>query len=119
MALPPEVRKTVRSLDKKIKELEETKRRLIETFGGIAVALPAPRAVTDLRINHIEIDTRGRVRAIENGQRFEEFLRANGPASTAEIVAATNIPRGSISWLMRRSEGRIRRREDGKIELAS
>lgn len=121
--LPAEVAKTIRSLDKKIRELEETKRRLIETFGvPVSVSLtasPTLRQSAVARINVTQIPTRGRVASSENSRIFEAYLKSHGPASTAEIAHATSIPRGSINWLMKKSGGRIRRREDGRIELAS
>lgn len=117
MALPPEVHKTIRSIDKKIAALQEMRANLIETFGGTAVIPPA-RPATAMHITQISpVRTRGN--ANEGMQRFKEFLRVNGPATTSEVVAGARIARGSVSWLMRKSDGAIRRREDGKIELAS
>jgi hypothetical protein len=120
MALPSEVQKTIRSINKKIEELEEMKRRLTETFGGTT---PAP-AGTQVTPQQPVIVRRGASLAEAAGvptnvQRFEEFLREHGPSTSAAISEGASIPRGSITWIMRRSNGRIRRREDGLIELAS
>ncbi len=117
MALPSEVQKTIRSIDKKIKELEETKRRLAETFGGTIqpTTQPAPQPIV-VRRGASLAEAAG---VPTNVQRFEEFLREHGPSTSAAISEGANIPRGSITWIMRRSNGRIRRRDDGLIELAS
>ena len=117
MALPAEVQKTIRSIDKKIKELEEMKRRLTETFGG--AIQPAPQATPQpivVRRGAILAEAAG---VPGNAQRFEAFLREHGPSTSAAVSEGASIPRGYITWIMRRSNGRIRRREDGLIELAS
>jgi hypothetical protein len=116
MPLPPEVKKTIRSLDKKIRELENLKRSLLELFGGSApAAVVQEQHPIGVRISQVDSP---RAVAAQTLQRMEEFLRSHGPATTAEVVTAASIPRGSISWLISKSGGRIRRREDAKLELA-
>jgi hypothetical protein len=117
MALPTEVQKTIRSIDKKIKELEEMKRRLTETFGG--PLQPATQAAPQPTVVRHGASLAEAAEPPANAQRFVTFLREHGPSTSAAISEGANIPRGSISWIMRRSNGRIRRREDGLIELAS
>jgi hypothetical protein len=117
MALPSEVQKTIRSIDKKIAELQEMRTKLIETFGGVAM-IPQPRPATAMQITQIP-SVRTRVKANDGMQRFKAFLQTHGPATTLEVVTGAQIPRGSVSWLISKSSGEIRRRDDGKIELAS
>lgn len=117
MALPAEVQKTIRSIDKKIKELEEMKRRLTETFGG--TTQPATQIAPQPTVVRRGASLAEAAGLTGNAQRFEAFLREHGPSTSAAVSEGANIPRGSITWIMRRSNGRIRRREDGLIELAS
>lgn len=118
MSLPPEVQKTIRTIDKKISDLQEMRSKLIETFGG-AATIPASRPAAAIQVTQIS-PVRKRENASEGMQRFKDFLRANGPATTAEVALGARIPRGSISWLMSKSNGSIRRRrEDRKIEFVA
>lgn len=120
MAIPAEVRRTIKALDKKIKELEETKRRLSEAFGG---GQPNVTAAPATPLRAVAAAPRGasllQAAGLSSVERFETYLVTHGPSTTAAVSEGANIPRGSISWLMRKSNGRIRRREDGLIESAS
>jgi len=128
VAIPTDVQATISRLDRKIKQaeetkrrLEETKRRLLEAFeGNVSTSTPAairrPAPIVPVATPAI---VRGaslaEVVAPNSTDLFREFLSTHGPATRAELLQA-GIPGGSISWLTRRLG---RRREDGRIELAS
>ena len=118
MALPPEVRRTIKALDKKIKDLEDTKRRLIETFGGVPARPSASELMEVISRPVPVVKGASLVAAADTASsidRFVAYLAEHGPSTRAELMSA-GIPGGSISWLIRRVG---RRREDGLIELAS
>lgn len=127
MSVSPDIQRAIRAIDKKIEALEEMKQRLIAEFGGGPIQENRPISVhRTVRVRDVARDAQLRIPAIPVAghgstqiERFETFLQEHGPATSAQISEGANIPRGSISWLMRRSGGRIRRREDGLIELAS
>ena len=106
MALPLEVAQTIRALDRKIRLLEETKQRLIAAFASDSAQ------ESSVRLPPVPTRNGG-----SSGTRLMDFLRAHGPATRQEIVESAHVPNGSISWLMKKYP-RIRRREDGRIELA-
>ena len=100
------------------RRLEETKRRLIEAFeANVSTGAPAAvrRPVPVVPLPVARGASLAEAAAPNSTDRFREFLSEHGPATRAELIQA-GIPGGSISWLTRRLG---RRRDDGRIELAS
>jgi len=120
MPLPPEVVRTIQALDKKIKAIEETKRRLIESFGGAVdtpvVSTAKTKAKTQAQETPVEPVPVVEPAPTNSKEILVAYLREHSPATRAEIVMGARVPNGSISWLIRHLST-VRRREDGKYEL--
>ena len=111
MAIPSEVRKTIHAIDRKIRDLEDTKQRLLETFGG---SLPAaksngsrPQTVPSTAETNSTIP-------MSSKERLDKYLRENGPVTRKEIVEKSGVPDGSISYLLK--NGKFRQRDDERWE---
>jgi hypothetical protein len=125
MALPPEVTKTIQALDKKIRALEETKKRLMDTFGepvlspqngsnGTAKTNSTPPASTTAPQQFAS-----GAAGVSSTEKLRVFLTTHGPATRKDILDKSGVPDGSISYLLRAGlkDGKIRQREDNKWEL--
>lgn len=115
MAIPSEVRKTIQAIDQKIKELEETKKRLLEAFGASLVI-----SKTNGNRPHTAVPQTGGasslVSGMSSGDRLAMFLQEHGSATRNEIAEQSGVPSGSISYLLK--SGRFHQRPDEKWEVA-
>jgi len=124
MNLPREVAKTIQALDEKIRDLEDTKRRLIATFAepvstlevsknnGNSTVSPPPRLKSSISSAiAAPPDTQS------SADKLLSFLRMYGPATRKEILESSGVPDGSISYLLRNNPSRYRQREDQKWEV--
>lgn len=117
MALPSDIKKAVQALDKKIKDLEDTKRRLIEAFGG-SMLVSGPEKTNGNRPHPTAIPaTAGLTINASSAEKLAMFLRSNGPATRKEITERSGVPSGSISYLLK--NGGFRQREDEKWEVVA
>jgi hypothetical protein len=124
MSLPSEVQKTIHALDKKIAALEETKRRLIETFGeAVSVrAVEAPNGngnahkagLSATPVHPVPLPSENPI-ILSSADKLAAFLRVHGPATRKEISELSQVPGGSISYLLKTD--RFRQREDQKWEV--
>jgi len=124
MPLPPEVQKTLNAIDRKIRALEETKARLVETFGdsfsvqtqsnhnGNNGVTPPPRPIEAA----VTLPSGSPV-MLSSAERLLQFMRNHGPATRKEIIERSGVPDGSISYLLRNNPTRYRQRDDQKWEV--
>lgn len=116
MPIPSEVKKTIAAIDHKIKDLEETKKRLMETFGGF---LPSAKA----NGNRTQVASGPSAQVaplavgLSSGDKLADFLREHGPATRKEIYQLSGVPGGSVSYLLKTA--RFRQRSDEKWEVAA
>src|ERR1700733_9171849 len=108
MPIPVEVRKTIAAIDQKIKDLEETKKRLLETFGGSLVTVKPngnrPQDGGSRTIGDAMNDA-------SSADKLVAFLRAHGPATRREIYDLSGVPSGSVSYLLKSGKFRMRPEE--------
>lgn len=114
MAIPSEVRKTIAAIDLKIKDLEETKKRLSDTFGG---SLPAARTNGNRPQAALSVSVADSIRETSSSEKLANFLREHGPATRREIYEHSGIPSGSVSYLLK--SAKFRQRPDEKWEIAA
>ena len=114
MAIPTEVRKTIQGIDQKIEVLEETKKRLLEAFGG---PLPVAKSNGNRPQNAISAFEAGSNGTMSSGDKLASYLQTHGPATRQEIAEESGVPGGSISYLLK--NGRFRHRADDKWEVAA
>lgn len=118
MALPSEVRKTIQALNKKIQALEETKRRLLETFGEPLSAHVPEKTNGNRPANPTAPVPVGQPPImLSSSEKLVMFLRNHGPATRKEIIERSGVPDGSISYLLK--NGKFRQREDEKWEVVA
>jgi hypothetical protein len=124
VSLPPEVRKTIQALNKKISALEETKRRLVETFGEPQVPKQEKsggnkngRIATPLNTEYppVLLGSEGPL-IPSSAEKLIDFLQRHGPATRKEIAERSGVPGGSISYLLKTDKFRLR--DDQKWELS-
>ena len=122
MPLPPEVQKTINAIDRKIRALEDTKRRLYETFDDPMPPRVSPNINGNNRLtpppkpSDTSITPSSQVATVlPSADRLFLFLRNNGPATRKEILDKSGVPDGSLSYLLK--NGKFRQREDQKWEV--
>lgn len=111
MPIPPNIASTLRALDKKIAELEETKRRLLQAFAQDGAQIG--RRAQPIREAQPDPGS--------SAARLVTFLRERGPATRQEILENSGVPRGSISYLLKigAETNILRKRQDDKWELVA
>ena len=80
-----EIKKIISAIDQKIKSLENTKRVLIEEFGGIGDNTQTPTSVA-------QKETRKEV--------VRKLLEEKGPLPRKEILEITGIPIGTLAYVL-------------------
>jgi hypothetical protein len=99
-----ETKVVVDRIDGRIRELRQLRDKLIEEFGTEAATRSA---------NHVP-KKRGK-KATRKGEVIKS-LKANGPLSTRELHEKTNIPTGTLGWLLR-DKDTFSRSKEGKWSL--
>ncbi|MDO9289033.1 MAG: hypothetical protein Q7T83_09600 [Thermodesulfovibrionales bacterium] len=83
-----EIEKTIKMIDQKIKSLENTKKVLIEEFGGSQQLLPLREA-------------KGvKEKEEKRKDRIIRLLRDEGSLSSKEIISKTGFPRGTVNFVL-------------------
>lgn len=100
-----DVERTIERINERIKELEDTKRVLMQTFGikrRATVASSIPSMPTTPKTTRKE--------------EVKELLRAKGPMSKADILKERpDIPEGTVSYVL--NDGETFQNVDGKWSL--
>jgi hypothetical protein len=99
MAVNQDILKAIQTLDQRIANLQEIKRRLADEFG---IVLSQESAPTELRQMMLPAD-QGEMGLVEKKSRkrsLEEFLRTHGPKTRQEIIEGTGFPEGTVSYCL-------------------
>jgi hypothetical protein len=105
-----DVERTIERINERIKELEDTKRVLMQTFGIKTSGVVRRRfAMTHPIIPSPPSPPSGRKGAIQ------ELLRQRGPMSKTDILEQTGFPEGTVSYVLNDKE--IFQNIDGKWSL--
>jgi len=99
-----DIQRAIERIDEKIRELQEAKQTLVQTFGATrrrVSLLPPPQMPDSIRATRKEA--------------IKKALLMAGPQSKAEIIKATGFPEGTVSYVLNDKD--VFKNLDGKWHL--
>ena len=107
----PDIEKAIQLIDTKIAELQNAKRTLLEAFGRNINLGP-----TTTSVQTRTMDANLTVLRSPRKATLIKLLKEQGPLSRSEIIKKSDIPKGTIAYLLNDKETFVS--QDGKWSVA-